>query len=501
MIATSNDKTYHECINEISKDVLLEGLVGHGLFTEKLPPIFTSEQFYQHCKTNGFTYPNSRCLSWIHWECTRNTNRPRAFGIPTPMTYSNLCVCLAENWDYILKHFEKVTKKADHKVSRIHVRKLKGSKALFKMNYTNWKTDSSPEADLLIGKKYLVTADVSNCFPSIYTHAISWALVTRDYAKVNRGSTLWFNQIDEKTRNCKHGETHGILIGPHASNLLSEIVLTAIDSKLSKKWSYIRNIDDYKCYVSSHEDAQNFLKDLRAELREYDLSLNHKKTSVTTLPVGATQQWHRKMNINNVFRKNEIIQYPAARAYLDTAIELASQNEDDAVLSYALKSLSSQPLSNNAKLYCAKTFLHLSLIKPYLISYLEEYVFEALELSSDRISSFTQQLYSQACAERETESLSYALYFAKKYEVTLIDHNISVSLASKDCILLLIEYLYCEHVGDKKSCREIKKIATEILKKGDMDSYWLLVYEILPMSSLRGDWEKLKRSGVSFVRT
>ena len=77
----------------------------------------------------------------------------------------------------------------------------------------------------------------------------------------------------------KKGETHGFLIGPHTSNLLSEIILTAVDNKLvAAGWKYIRHIDDYTCHVLSYEKAQEFLIDLRSCLREYDLSLNHKKS-------------------------------------------------------------------------------------------------------------------------------------------------------------------------------------------------------------------------------
>lgn len=43
-----------------------------------------------------------------------------------------------------------------------------------------------------------------------------------------------------------HGETHGILIGPHSSNILSEIILTVVDRKLYEKhYRYVRAIDDY----------------------------------------------------------------------------------------------------------------------------------------------------------------------------------------------------------------------------------------------------------------
>ena len=48
-------KKYSDYINEITKEELLEGLLGFGLFADKLPSVFSSEEFYNYCKTNGFT--------------------------------------------------------------------------------------------------------------------------------------------------------------------------------------------------------------------------------------------------------------------------------------------------------------------------------------------------------------------------------------------------------------------------------------------------------------
>lgn len=113
---------------------------------------------------------------------------------------------------------------------------MKESDSLFSMNYKNWKDDGTPEPDLLLGARYLVHADVSNCFPSIYTHALSWALVGKEVAKQNqKDSSQWYNELDFRTRNVKHGETHGLLIGPHVSNLLSEIILVKIDNSYMTK--------------------------------------------------------------------------------------------------------------------------------------------------------------------------------------------------------------------------------------------------------------------------
>ena len=55
------------------------------------------------------------------------------------------------------------------------------------MNYKNWYLDGNPELDLLIQKneinRYLVKADISTCFPSIYTHSIPWAIVGKQQSK------------------------------------------------------------------------------------------------------------------------------------------------------------------------------------------------------------------------------------------------------------------------------------------------------------------------------
>lgn len=42
-------KSYIDCLREISSNELYEGLLGYGLFADKLPPVFTSKKFYAYC--------------------------------------------------------------------------------------------------------------------------------------------------------------------------------------------------------------------------------------------------------------------------------------------------------------------------------------------------------------------------------------------------------------------------------------------------------------------
>lgn len=218
-------KSYADCMNEISADELYEGLLAHGLFSEKLPPFLSAQSFFDYCQGQNVCF-SDKWRQYVYFESMRNINLPRPLGIPNPMAYQSLCRGLADNWDKIQKHFADQTKNQGYKLSRIHIRKMSKSKALFKMNYDDWRVDGNPEIDLPIGKHYLVKADISTCFPSIYTHSIAWALVGKDNAKSNSGrkfKSKWYNKIDHCAQNIKNGETHGLIIGPHASNLISEI--------------------------------------------------------------------------------------------------------------------------------------------------------------------------------------------------------------------------------------------------------------------------------------
>lgn len=46
-------KSYADLMNEISADELYERLLAYGLFADKLPPIFSSVDFYHYCQNKA----------------------------------------------------------------------------------------------------------------------------------------------------------------------------------------------------------------------------------------------------------------------------------------------------------------------------------------------------------------------------------------------------------------------------------------------------------------
>ncbi len=201
-------KTYSEFMDEITPDELYQGLLAYGLFSEKLPPVFDVTGFYDY--SLSLPQPFSKTPhGYIYYEAMRDINIPRPLGIPHPMAYQNLCRLLADNWSKICTHFHNQTDSDEYKISRIHIRKRKESKSLFKMNYSNWRVDSSPIPDIQIGMKYIVHADISTCFSSMYTHSLPWAIIGKDNAKTDKDQRKWYNRLDHCCMELKSNETHG----------------------------------------------------------------------------------------------------------------------------------------------------------------------------------------------------------------------------------------------------------------------------------------------------
>ena len=501
-------KKYCEFMDEISADELYRGLLGYGMFANRLPPIFTSEAFYYYCEVAAPAYINKEWHNYVSFSSMRNVNIPRQFGIPTPMKYQQLCSVLRDNWNAIKTYFHSQTDNQSYKISRIHIRKLHGKNEIFEMNYKNWRVDGNPETDLLLQKhkrasKYMVKADISTCFPSIYSHSLSWALVGKDTAKANcKDDTQWYNKIDLACSTLKNGETHGLLIGPYASNLLAEIILTKVDSRLyDAGYRYSRNIDDYEAYVDSYEDAQRFLRDLDEALREFDLPLNHKKTKITSLPVAIADKWIHKLNSYLAIVK-DTMEYKEVNAYLDLALSLANDTADSAVLKYAIKALAAHDMKDSAKELAAQRIMHMVVVFPYLVQIVEEFVFQPFGVSNDLIKNFVDALYLDSKETYNYEGTSYAIYFCLKHDVLLNDLDITWVIERGDCVMLLMTWLYYLKVNDgNKSATQLKPLRREAnrLKDLDMDRYWLFCYEAVPMGNLKGEWRKLKEAGVSFI--
>lgn len=210
------------------------------------------------------------------------------------------------------------------------------------MNYRGPKRFEYEEDEIrsMIGARYFVQADISNCFPSMYTHSIPWAIHGRQKAKKDRSILLAGNLLDKVTQNVRDGQTNGLLIGPHSSNIISEIILTCIDAAMLNKnyLAAIRYIDDYKHYAKTYSKAEEFIRELTVQLREYELVLNEKKTKIFPMPVPHDKDWVRELRLLNVqMPKDGSIRFSTVRSFMESALHISQREQNSPVLNYAIK--------------------------------------------------------------------------------------------------------------------------------------------------------------------
>ena len=266
------------------------GLADHGLFNDRMPHCFTSEGlsgYVTQNMLNTLAEKDDRKLrkalektrhDFIRYDALRDVNVPRQLGAPHPESHLLQCLVMEHYWGQIKRHCRKPAIPA----SRTYVRKMSANR-VFHMTYKGKERDGE-ERDLrrMAGAQYVVTADISACYPSIYTHSIPWAMHGKTKAKKIRGSSLPGNLLDSVTQGTRDGQTNGLLIGPDTSSVISEIILTEIDAIVQSQGfkRFSRYIDDYTYYARTHEEAEQFVHQLSLSLRDYELVLNERKTSI-----------------------------------------------------------------------------------------------------------------------------------------------------------------------------------------------------------------------------
>lgn len=294
------------------------------------------------------------------------------------------------------------------------------------------------------------------------------------------------------------------MIGAHAYNFISEIVLVVVDYHLVKSgYKFIRHIDDYTCLTGNYETAENFLADLSNELRKYGLIINGKKISIKDLPATRNPSWIVDISNHPVSLLN-YLNYNVMVSYLDFLLSLLKKNDEDAtILNYGIKVITGKLASDNAVNYLIDTVHHLVILYPYLVGLLENQLFERYEVTTATIKTISDNLLNYGAERNSYELVAYSIYFSLKYD---FEFDINSSLLEKtgnldDCLTLLLAYLYDKKkYGARSSVVKQHKVVAEHLYSNNEDDYWLYYYEVLPANKLKNYWSKMKKDKVSFLK-
>ena len=190
------------------------------------------------------------------------------------------------NWTIIVSRFKEL-KNSHFSVPSIPVvKKTKRDKASI---WIWWDQVEQQSIQMSLRYKYMFVTDITNCYGSIYTHSISWALMGKPEAKQQKNNKdLLGNKLDIMFQGMQYGQTNGIPQGNVVSDLFAELVLAYADDLISKKvkengitdYCVIRYRDDYRVFSNSKEQLEAFSLIMQKELANLNFRINSAKTAI-----------------------------------------------------------------------------------------------------------------------------------------------------------------------------------------------------------------------------
>lgn len=155
-----------------------------------------------------------------------------------------------------------------------------------------WLKYEQRSLELSIEYTHLIKTDITNCYGSIYTHSIAWALHGLKEGKEDKQKCkLLGSKIDKHIRNSRYGQTNGITQGSVLMDLIAELVLAYVDSLITKElgqksisekdFHILRYRDDYSIFTHSDQKASQILRVISDCLRKVGMQLGAAKTTVS----------------------------------------------------------------------------------------------------------------------------------------------------------------------------------------------------------------------------
>ena len=271
-------------------------LKGSSYFNNDLPnyisfePILTDVakildgKSFQEIKS---TNPND--VSGVNYEFIANKDGKfawRPFELMHPVVYVSLVntICEPESWKLIINRLKKFEVGVVNCCSA-PVMSLDDQSDIATQIKSWWQKVEQRSLVYSLEFDHILHTDVTDCYGSLYTHSIAWALHGRTGAKENkRNKNLIGNKIDFHIQAGRYGQTNGISQGSVLMDFIAEIVLGYVDKQISEgldsaeDFQILRYRDDYRIFANSDDQAEKILKVISDKLRPVGMKLGGAKT-------------------------------------------------------------------------------------------------------------------------------------------------------------------------------------------------------------------------------
>ncbi len=214
----------------------------------------------------------------------------RPYELIHPIIYVALVdvICNKDNWAFIVKRFNDF-KSSVVECCSLPVLSEDTDKDQASQVKSWWQTVEQKSLIYSLEHTNVLHTDVTDCYGSIYTHSIVWALHGRDIAKEKkRDKSLLGNVIDFHIQSSRAGQTNGISQGSALMDLIAEIVLGYVDELVNEElktfndFKVLRYRDDYRIFSNSNDKSEKILKIISDKLRVVGMKLGVAKTFLSS---------------------------------------------------------------------------------------------------------------------------------------------------------------------------------------------------------------------------
>lgn len=252
----------------------------------------------------------------------------RQFTLIHPIIYVDLVNTITEdqNWKKLCDRFSEFQKNDKIICTSIPVESANNQSDTKEQILRWWQDYEQAQIKLALDFAYCIHTDISDCYPSVYTHTIPWAIHGKEWAKKHRDRGLG-NKLDKKIRNLQNGQTNGIPQGSVLMDLIAEIilgyadenVLTLAKNEQLEDFKILRYRDDYRIFSNKKDVAERVMKILSEVLLDLNFKINSKKTFLSEdLIISGIKpdklywnsrnssflEWHTKfIKENNIYKK------------------------------------------------------------------------------------------------------------------------------------------------------------------------------------------------------
>lgn len=458
----------------------LDDLLRRGYFPAELHPPFRTASFADAVTSAAGSLPsefNNR-TKWTR-SVTHSYARPgalrRRLSIPNPVQYYRLCSQISSVWDVeIRSQLDKSSISWSRPVPSTE-------RAVFYANH--WRELRRARAQVRATSRYVLITDISKYYGSLYTHVIPWAFHGRAVAKAAmKDDALLGNRLDKFVRECQEGQTIGIPIGPDASAIIAECVLSSIDQEIEAKISKnaFRHADDFEIGFDTYAEADNALAILQSILAEYELDLNASKTRIAELPGDIDRPWVRELSSFDLKEKER---RPLSKnrlfGFFQLAFEQSKAYPKESVLGFALSRLETAVHNDywtefESLLYqCVRNDVStLSRVLEILIS-------QSLLGKKIRTSTLEKVLL-QTIVENvplgHGSEVGYAIWGCMLFDIKIDRRAVDAIKMMNDSIVALLA-LHAKHIGLIPPSESFPLWEAEMQVESLYGDQWLLTYE------------------------